>query len=1152
MADQSECHSCSIERNYKVIQELAMFLMLFLVYPTGLSASAATVEISSRTFGLIQQPIRQQPDAGSGNDDKDDKKKDNKKDVLLLEPGKSIRRELARGQQHRFRIELGINQLMKVAVLQDCVDVVVRLFGLDGAQIKEFDSVSKPQGVEAVSRIAEVAGGYQLVVQTAQEGAQSGYYEIRVEELRASTADEQALQEADNLYDKNVELEAAGKYDEALPLAERALDIRERILGPNHREVAAVVNSLGILYRKKGNYAKAEPLYRRSLAILEKVLRPDHPNVAVSLNNLGLLYYDISEYVKAEQLFQRSVAIWEKAMGSNHFNVAIPLNNLAMLYYGKGDYAQAESIHQRALAIFEKGLGPDHPNVAASLDNLANLYRDKGDYTRAESLRRRALTIRERALGPDHPDVALSLDNLATLYHTRGDDEKAEPLYQSALAIRERVLGLDHPSVAQSLNNLAVIYTDRGDYAKAESLHRHALAIREKALGAEHVETANSLNNLAAIYRGRRDYAKAEPPLHRALAILEKVLGPEHPDVAASLNSLGGIYCDRGEYTKAEPVYRRALAIFEKAFGPEHPYVAEALSNLAMLYAAKGEIAEAVTFLSRSNTVRERNLTTNLATGSERQKLAYLALFSSETDFTLSLHSQIAPHDQRALSLAFMTLLRRKGRGLDAMTDTIAALRRHAAPQDQALLDQLTEARSQLAALTLRESSAAMPYTYRARLRPFEERVEKLESELGARNVEFRSQTQPATLAVVQAALPAGSVLIEFAVYSPWRIRVDEKRPARYLAYLLGVKGEPQWVDLGEAAAIDRAVAEWRRALRNPNRVDVKRLARAVDELVMRPVRSLLGKMEGEGSHLLIAPDGSLNLIPFAALMDERMKYLIEGYTISYLTSGRDLVRLQSSAPSRSEPLVVANPTFGMSGEGQVGMRKMRFRMLPGTEREALSIKAELPGASVLLRERATEVALKQSKAPRLLHIATHGFFLDEHDVPVAEMRRSRGGNPWRWWPMRVGEGRIKIDNPLLRSGLVLAGVNERRGDEEDGVLTAMEAASLDLWGTRLVVLSACDTGIGEVRNGEGVYGLRRSLVLAGSETQVMSLWPVLDRETRSLMVGYYRRLLRGEGRGEGLRQIQLELLKDEKQSHPYYWASFIQVGEWANLDGRR
>jgi CHAT domain-containing protein len=186
-----------------------------------------------------------------------------------------------------------------------------------------------------------------------------------------------------------------------------------------------------------------------------------------------------------------------------------------------------------------------------------------------------------------------------------------------------------------------------------------------------------------------------------------------------------------------------------------------------------------------------------------------------------------------------------------------------------------------------------------------------------------------------------------------------------------------------------------------------------------------------------------------------------------------------------------------------------------------------------------------------VLHIATHGFFLRDQEAPPVDTRGGPDGDQLRI-PATLNKWAAKVENPLLRSGLALAGANERRSGDDDGVLTAMEAASLDLWGTRLVVLSACNTGLGEVRNWEGVYGLRRALVLAGSETQVMSLWPVLDKQTRRLMVGYYRRLLKGEGRSEALRQVQLEMLKDAKLRRPYYWASFIQAGEWANLDGRR
>src|SRR6266511_1190276 len=245
----------------------------------------------------------------------------------------------------------------------------------------------------------------------------------------------------------------------------------------------------------------------------------------------------------------------------------------------------------------------------------------------------------------------------------------------------------------------------------------------------------------------------------------------------------------------------------------------------------------------------------------------------------------------------------RKGRGLQAMADKIAILRRHAARQDQQLFDQLADARSQLAALTLGESSTAKPGTYRAQLASLREKADELEATLSSHSAEFRTQSQPVALAAVQSALPAGSVLVEFAAYRPHELPTEKRKPPRYLAYLLAPQGRPQWVDLGEVEVIDRAVEAWRRALRDPRRTDVKQLARGMDDKVMRPVRALLqsglGEMRGKIRRLLIAPDGSLNLIPFAALVDEQGRYLVERYSISYLVSGRDLLRLQVRQPSK-------------------------------------------------------------------------------------------------------------------------------------------------------------------------------------------------------------------------------------------------------------
>jgi CHAT domain-containing protein len=268
---------------------------------------------------------------------------------------------------------------------------------------------------------------------------------------------------------------------------------------------------------------------------------------------------------------------------------------------------------------------------------------------------------------------------------------------------------------------------------------------------------------------------------------------------------------------------------------------------------------------------------------------------------------------------------------------------------------------------------------------------------------------------------------------------------------------------------------------------------------------------------------------------------------------------------SRNAPLVLADPVFGEPGGVQISkaeipakgrltrdrllrsvttgsdLSEVYFARLEGTSQEAGAIRSLFPDSVVMTGTQATESTLKQAVAPRLVHIATHGFFLEPNTPTGPQAADRRGINL-----------NVSIENPLLRSGLALAGANVRSDTGDDGILTAMEAAGLNLWGTKLVTLSACDTGVGEVKNGEGVYGLRRAFVLAGAETLVMSLWPVSDRITRELMTRYYEGLKQGQGRGEALRQMQLDMLKQKERQHPFYWASFIQSGEWANLDGKR
>ncbi len=343
---------------------------------------------------------------------------------------------------------------------------------------------------------------------------------------------------------------------------------------------------------------------------------------------------------------------------------------------------------------------------------------------------------------------------------------------------------------------------------------------------------------------------------------------------------------------------------------------------------------------------------------------------------------------------------------------------------------------------------------------------------------------------------------------------------------------------------------------------ETKATARILDKLVMEPIREKLGNAK----HILLSPDSQLNLIPFAALVDENDQYLVENYTITYLTSGRDLIRLDLDFPTKQPPILVAVPKYDEPGkpnseqlasnnnrssnQRSPDIENLEFHPLIGTKFEAEAI-APMLNVKPLMGLEATENAIKQVKSPEILHIATHGFFLEDVETPPPS-DLSRGGfilDSEFGLQAQQAQPVVPLENPLLRSGIALAGANIRESGTEDGIMTALEIANLNLAGTKLVVLSACDTGVGEVNVGEGVYGLRRALGLAGSESQVISLWKVDDSSTKDLAIAYYERVLNNqEGRSEALRQVQLGMLGDRIYQHPYYWASFVPSGDWRGI----
>ena len=384
-----------------------------------------------------------------------------------------------------------------------------------------------------------------------------------------------------------------GRYNEAERLLQRVLEIDKNVLGPTDAAVATDLNNLAYLYRRQGLYEQAESLYQEVWNIYEQTPGPLHPDTAMSLNMLATLYQAQGKYEQAVPLYKWALDIYMRTPNSLHPDVAENLHGLASVYSEQGQYKQAESLFKQALDIWEQTLGARHPRTIATLRSLASVYGDQGIYEQAASLHQQALDTCEQIWGPFHPHTIDSLNDLASLYTDQGHYEKAEQLQQRALAISEKILRPEHPTVATLLNNLARLYVEQGKYEQAESLFLRAVALREKRSGLIHPDLADGLSNLASLYVMQGKYEQAKSLYQRVLAIREQAFSPQHPDTAHSLNNLAAFYHTQGEYSQAEQLWQQALEIREQTLGSSHPDTVGILNNLATLYLAQGKYKQA-------------------------------------------------------------------------------------------------------------------------------------------------------------------------------------------------------------------------------------------------------------------------------------------------------------------------------------------------------------------------------------------------------------------------------------------------------------------------------------------------------------------------------------------------------------------------------
>lgn len=992
-----------------------------------------------------------------------------------------------------------------------------------------------------------------------------------------------------------------GKYAEAEPLYKEAISIRKKSQGEKNPEYATSLNNLAALYERMGNFSAAEPLYLEAAKIDRIVLGDEHPDYATDLNNLAGFYKNKGSYEKAETLFQEALRIRKKILGETHPHYAQSLNNLATLNSKMGDYSMAESLFKQAMQIRKKVVGEEHPLFASSLNNLAALYQDQGNYNSAEPLYEKALLIRKNTLGKEHPQYAVSLNNLAGLYEKTGNYARAEPLYLEALDIRKKTLGTKHPEYASSLNSLAGLYKEIGKFSQAEILYSEAINIIKSAfgemhpeysvslnnlagfytvmgqhkkaeelyklsiqidkinLGVNHPDYASGLNNLASLYEKMGDEKEAVRLYGEALGIRKKILGENHPEYASSLNNLAFLYCKLGQYDSAESLYQSALLIRKEVLGEYHPDYAATLINLALLYNNTKQYKLAEPLLIRGALISFGHLMTNFTNLSEKEKQSWLEQSVYVNDLLLSLqyHYKALSDTARRLILDQQLLLKSF-----ILSDSKTVLQIIQNSSDSSLQNDYAAWLSIKKSLS---SQYSLPNQLRHRdLSEWERRAEVIEKQLNSKSAALRHQLQSYRVNSrdLQKSLKKGEAAIEFLRFNLYSTRWTDS--IVYAAYLLTAKDTvPVFIPLCEESRLQKIfdsagttatsmVSRFYRGTEIKNKSSVSVLGRELYHLIWEPLEPYLNGVKT----ISYSPAGKLFSIAFHALPADSTHLLMDQYKLNQYTSTRQIAissseiktspagpfTLFGDAAFTIDSLEITKSKTGIKSISNIytpqhrGAKSGTWTSLPGTALEIKKIKQVFDqyklSSQTFTQKAASEENLKSLswKAPQVLHIATHGFFLPETD----SMQNRVGVNY-----------SLLADDPLLRSGLILSGGNYAWSGKtpiegvEDGIVTAYEISQLNLSNTELVVLSACETALGDVKGSEGVFGLQRAFKMAGVKKLIVSLWQVPDKETAELMTAFYGYWLGGKKIEDAFSQAQSDM---RKKYPPYYWAAFVLV----------
>ena len=943
--------------------------------------------------------------------------------------------------------------------------------------------------------------------------------------------------------------EKEGDLQNAILYFEQSKEGLEKMKKTNEEIYIIISYKLANCYSSIGDLANVEKHIEIGSRVLE-ILKEDDPQFVVFSHNLADCYYVIGNYLRAIEISNKALEICKEIKGETNPDYLRVLRNTSHYYYKNGDYSKAIELYTKEQNLIRMINGENNPDYAIALNHLANCYSDIGDYPHAIEYGTKTLEIRKSVLGENHPDYAETLSNLASYYSYLNDYPRAIEYSTKALEIRKSVLGENHPDYATSLNNLAYGYFGTDNYAKAIELETMAIEIEKNNSGEKSNGYAIYLNNLALFYSSEGNYSKAIELCSKALGICKSIRGDASPEYSSLLANLALYYSYSRDFLKAKKLGIDALEIQKKVTGETHPRYMAMLRFVAICDIFLGSYKDALNNVTKSISLCNSNILQFFSGLSSHQRSSYWESVSYlYTDLFPSVSFQA--HSVNTSDLYDQSALFAKG----ILLTTDMEMRKLILESGDSLL--ISKYKSLSSTISFYNKFIEAPNENKfVNVDSLNRVIEHLEMELARESKAYGDYTHNLKISwkEVQRGLGDNDIAIEFLNFP-----IYNSDSTLYVALTLK-KGYdcPHMVTLFEEKQL-KGISE-----------DVYYTRTVVSDLVWKPLEEELKGIR----NIFFAPSGDLHRIGIEYLPINKEENMSDVYTLHRVSSTRQLAVIQYENEGNNTILygginfdkrsstiadgsgsteeAVIRFAFSRANTDSLSLRSS-FEYLEGTKIEVDMIAGNMKqkGVSYIYYTGidGTEESFKRldSTKPKVMHIATHGFYFTKAEAKESQFARLE------MELMTEGiqkTGRFVEDKPMTRSGLLFSGCNRAFRHEqipeyeEDGILTAQEISTLDLRGLDLVVLSACQTALGDVISGEGVFGLQRGFKKAGANTILMSIDKVDDEATRILMVEFYRNLMNGKTKHQSLKDAQKHLRQVDKGKYddPKYWASFIML----------